>query len=146
MTGSVFPQSVRDLLDRPLVAIVSTVSPTGRAQSSIVWFERRGDELVIFTPADSHKVRNLRANPHIVIVVVDPDRSIGAGTPCYVRLTGTADLRPAEDGIADAMARRYGHPDGYPWPIGPILNIHVPVERVSGLGPFTTKRMGGWLL
>jgi PPOX class probable F420-dependent enzyme len=130
------PPTVRELLDRPLVAHISTVSPSGRPQASIVWFERRGDEIVLFSRASDPKVRNLRRNPHIDVVVVDPERQLGAGTPGYTRLTGTADVRAAEPGIHHRLARRYGHPHGYPagyGDLGTIVNIHVSVQRVSGL-------------
>jgi PPOX class probable F420-dependent enzyme len=130
------PSAVCALLDRPLVAHISTVSPAGRPQASIVWFERRGDEVVLFSRAADPKVRNLLHNPHIEVLVVDPQRELGAGTPGYARLTGTAEVRPAEPGIHHRLARRYGHPDGFPaayGDVGEIVNIHVAVQRVSGL-------------
>jgi PPOX class probable F420-dependent enzyme len=139
------PPIVRELLDQPLAAHISTVSPSGMPQASIVWFERREEEVVMFSSARDAKVRNLQQNPRIDVVVVDPDRELGAGTPCYVRLTGTADIRPAEDGIQHCLARRYGHGDGYPKEYGDpgeLVNIHVTVERVSGLGPCSG---GSWL-
>lgn len=133
------PPAARELLDRPLVAHVSTVSPSGRPQASIVWVERRGDEVVLFSVADAPKVRNLRRNPRIDVIVVDPDREIAAGIPCYLRLVGTAEVRPAEDGIEDRIARLYGHEHGFPaefGELGELANIHITVERFSGFGPF----------
>jgi PPOX class probable F420-dependent enzyme len=130
-------EDARELLDRPLVAVISTVSPAGRPQSSVIWFERRDDAIVLFSGADTPKVRNLRANPAIEVLVVDPDRELGAGTPYYLRLSGTAEIRPREDDIEHRLARRYGHPDGYPkkyGPVGDIVTIHVTVRRVSGVG------------
>jgi PPOX class probable F420-dependent enzyme len=130
------PSTVRELLDRPLAAHISTVSPAGRPQASIVWFERRGDEIVLFSRASDPKVRNLLRNPHIDVLVVDPDRQLGAGTPGYARLTGTAAVRPAEPGIHHRLARRYGHPGGYPGEygeLGEIVTVHVSVQRVSGV-------------
>lgn len=47
--------------------------------------------LVIVSEATSPKVRDLQRNPSIDAIVVDPARELGAGTPCYVRLTGTAE-------------------------------------------------------
>jgi PPOX class probable F420-dependent enzyme len=132
------PRRVCELLDRVVVAQISTVSPAGRPQSSLVWFERRGDELVFFSEVTTPKVRNLRANPNIDVLVVHPDREAGAGTPLYIRLSGRADLRSREEGLEDRLARRYGHPDGYPAEFGPLgetLAVHVTVDRVSGLGP-----------
>ena len=131
---------MRELLDRPLVAHISTVNPSGRPQGSVVWFERREQDLVIFSEADTPKVRNLRRNPSIDVVVLDPDRNLGAGIPVYVRLSGTAVVRPPEPGIEHRMAKRYGHPDGYPYEVGELVNIHVTARRLSGLGPIRS----GW--
>ncbi len=133
------PPAARELLDRALIAHVSTVSPAGRPQAGIVWFERRDDSVVFFSEATTPKVRNLRENPRIDLIVVDPERDLGAGTPCYLRLTGTAELRQEEPGFVDHLARRYGHAGGYPasyGKLGEVVTIHVDVRRVSGYGPF----------
>jgi len=134
-----FPDAAIEVLDRPLVAHISTISPAGKPQTSVVWFERRDEEIVIFSGATAPKVRNLRNNPNIDIVVIDPDHEAGAGTPYYVRLSGTAEIREYEDGLRDRLAIRYGHPNGYPPEYGSsaeLVNIHVTVQRVSGFGPF----------
>jgi hypothetical protein len=133
---SAFPPAVEELLDRPLVATISTVSPAGVPQSSVVWFERRDIELVLFSSASTPKVRNLQANPAIDVIVVDPARTVMPGSPVYARLTGTGAVRPAEQGIEHRLARRYGQPEGYPATLGDIVNIHITVRHVSGVGPF----------
>jgi PPOX class probable F420-dependent enzyme len=133
-----------ELLDQPLTAALSTVSPSGLPQSSLVWFERRGEKLVLFAEDDTVKVRNLRHRPDVVLLVVDPVRALGSGVPAYVRLTGKASLRPGEPGLPDRLAVRYGNSDGYPWPLGPYSTIEVAISRVGGLGPYPTRRLGGW--
>jgi PPOX class probable F420-dependent enzyme len=134
-----------ELLDQPLTAALSTVSPSGLPQSSLVWFERRGEKLVIFAEDDTAKVRNLRHRPDVVLLVVDPVRELGSGVPAYVRLTGKTSLRPGEPDLPDRLAVRYGNPDGYPWPLGQFSTIDVSVTRVGGLGPFPTRKLDGWL-
>jgi hypothetical protein len=134
-----------ELLDQPLTAALSTVSPRGLPQSSLVWFERRGLKLVLFAEDDTVKVRNLRLRPDVVLLVVDPVRELGSGVPAYVRLTGKASLRAGEPDLPDRLAVRYGNPGGYPWPLGPYSTIDVSVTRVGGLGPFPTRKLGGWL-
>jgi PPOX class probable F420-dependent enzyme len=131
-----FPAAVQELLDQPLVAHISTLSPSGVPQSSVVWFERRGTELVMFSGAESPKVRNLKENPAVVVIVVDPEQTVMPGAPAYVRLTGTGEVHPAEEGIEHRLAKRYGQPNGYPDPLGEIVNIHITVRDVSGVGPF----------
>lgn len=134
-----------DLLDQPLTATLSTVSPNGWPQSSLVWFERRGDRIVLFAEDDTLKVRNLRLRPEVVLIVVDPERTLGPGVPAYVRLLGRAAIRPGEPDLPDRLAVRYGHSAGYPWPLGPYSTVEVSITRVGGLGPFRTRKLGGWL-
>jgi hypothetical protein len=133
-----------ELLDSPVLAHVSTVSPGRDPQASVVWFERRGEQIVFFAETDSLKVRNLQHDASIVLVVVDAQRELAAGTPAYVRLTGTAHVAEGEAGFPDELAVAYGNEGGYPWPLGPFFNITVTVTRISGLGPFGSRRMGGW--
>lgn len=139
-----FPAALRDLLDGPVTAVVTTGGPSGGPQSSVIWFERRGDEIAFLAEPDTAKVRNLRRDPRIVLVVVDPDHTHAPGVPSYVRLTGTARIEPGEQGFADRLAQTYGNPDGYPWPLAPYVNVHMAVTRISGLGPYGTRRLGGW--
>lgn len=134
------PAELLELIDRPLCAQISTVSPKGAPQTSLVWFERRGTEIIMMSHKDAPKVRNLRQNPKMEAIVVDPGREVSAGSPVYARLTGTAEIRPYEDGIEDLLARRYGHPDGYPSDGEPmddvVVTIHMTIRRVSGFGPY----------
>ncbi len=132
----VIPAAVQELLDQPLAAHITTVSPAGVPQSSVVWFERRGTELVMFSGAESPKVRNLREDPTIVVIVLDTERTVMPGAPVFARLTGTGEVRPAEEGIEHRLAKRYGQPNGYPNPLGKIVNIHITVRSVSGVGPY----------
>ena len=147
MTAAVdkLPPDVIELLDAPVLAHMSTSSPEGHPQASLVWFERVGSELVLFIEQDSLKARYLSHNPHSVLVVVDPERELAAGVPPYVRLSGTVRLTDPEPGIEDRLARRYGSPTGYVFPRKPILNAHLTVERVSGIGPYPGGECGGWV-
>ena len=133
-----------ELLDRPVAVVMSTVSPSGRPQASVVWVERRGDELALFCERDSAKGRNLAVNPHVSILVVDHDRLLRAGVPAYAQISGTAELSPEEEGQVDGLARAYGWSDGYTLPRGECYTVHITVSRVTGYGPGDTKSMGGW--
>lgn len=70
-TGAV-PASHRDLLDRPLPAVLTTQMPGGRWQSTVVWFLRDGAELLVDTMREFQKARNLSARPRATMLVVDP--------------------------------------------------------------------------
>ena len=52
-------------LDQELVGWLTTVAPTGQPQSSIVWFLRDGDDLLVYSQAAARKLNNIAANPKI---------------------------------------------------------------------------------
>lgn len=150
MTGAADPPAITDsraileLLDSPVCAVMGTTSPDGQPQASVIWFERRGTAIVLFAVESSIKVRNLRHDPRALLVIVDPERQLAAGTPAFLRLTGIAKIREPEPDLPDRLARRYGIDGGYPWELDPFVTIDIEVGRISGLGPRGTGRLSGW--
>lgn len=134
-----WPAALLDLLDRPVVAVASTVNPDDSPQSSVIWLERRGRRLVFFADPNSIKVRNLHRDPRIVLIFIDPYPAAAPGVPDYARLTGHATVHPGEPAFPDRLARAYGNPDGYPFerPTA-FVDIHVEIDRVSGAGRYDT--------
>ncbi len=129
-----FPTAVLDLLDRPVWAHMSTSGPKGQPQASVIWFERRGIDAVLFAGRDAVKTKNLQRSPRVVLIIIDPETPEYPGVPAYVRLAGAAQILAPEPGIQDRLARRYGHPDGYPFSRKPYVTIRIAVERISGYG------------
>jgi len=52
-------------LDDELVGWLTTVTPEGQPQSSVVWFLRDGNELLIYSRSNATKLTNIAANPRI---------------------------------------------------------------------------------
>jgi PPOX class probable F420-dependent enzyme len=52
-------------LDEDLVGWLTTVSSSGQPQSSVVWFLREGDDLLIYSKPDATKLANIAANPKV---------------------------------------------------------------------------------
>jgi PPOX class probable F420-dependent enzyme len=52
-------------LDQELVGWLTTVSPTGQPQSSVVWFLRDGHDLLVYSQAAARKLSNIAANPKV---------------------------------------------------------------------------------
>ena len=93
---------VRALLDPPLSADLATLNADGSPQLSIVWHERRADEVVINTTAQRVKARNMDRDPRVSLLVGDPAK--------YVRLDGVARIvATGPQALADirALAVRY---------------------------------------
>jgi PPOX class probable F420-dependent enzyme len=52
-------------LDQENVGWLTTVSKGGQPQSSVVWFLRVGDDLLIYSQAKAGKLSNIAANPQV---------------------------------------------------------------------------------
>jgi PPOX class probable F420-dependent enzyme len=61
------------LLGRPLPAVLTTVLPDGRLQSTIVWFACDRQHLLVSTMREFAKARNLRSRPVATLLIVNPE-------------------------------------------------------------------------
>ena len=73
---------VRAFLDVPRFAVLATINPDQSSQLTVVWYDRRGDDLIVNTTRQRAKARNLEADPRVSLLVGDAER--------YVRLDGIA--------------------------------------------------------
>ena len=56
---------VGEKLDEELVGWLTTVTPKGQPKSTIVWFLRDGDDLLIYSRPRKPKLANIAANPRV---------------------------------------------------------------------------------
>jgi PPOX class probable F420-dependent enzyme len=68
------PDSHRDLLERPLICHLATVSPAGRPQSNPMWFVWDGERIRFTHTNTRRKYAQLQANPYVAVSIVDPDK------------------------------------------------------------------------
>ena len=104
-----------DLLKGKNFAVVATVGADGRPQTSVVWVDTDGENVVFNTTNKRAKGKNLRANPRVSISVWDNENPYR-----YFEVEGPVELD--EEGAGehiDALSQRY---DGKPF--------HTPVDRV----------------
>jgi len=66
------PASHLDLLSSPVHGVLTTVMPDGMPQSSIIWVDYEDGYLLVNTTLERQKGRNMRANPKVMILVIDP--------------------------------------------------------------------------
>jgi PPOX class probable F420-dependent enzyme len=96
-------------------AVVATVSDGGRPQTSVVWVDTDGENVVFNTTNRRAKGRNLRANPRVSVSVWDNDDPYR-----YFEVQGRAEL--SEEGAAEhinELSHKYEGKD-----------FHSPVDRV----------------
>jgi PPOX class probable F420-dependent enzyme len=109
------PEDLGDLLDRPLLAVLATRTPDDEVLLSPVWHEWRDGGFTVFTGDDDVKVRHLRRDARVSIVVceqVPPYR--GIEVRARARLVSNADTevmrRIAARYIGDADAEAWADP------------------------------------
>lgn len=83
---------------RPLLAVLSTASPSGSPQASVVWYGYEDGCFIVSAFANRHKVRNIRRNERVCLSVVDPEDH---DRPLMLR--GRAEI--VEDGAQEATRR-----------------------------------------
>jgi PPOX class probable F420-dependent enzyme len=94
---------LKQVLDGKVFVTVSTIQPDGSPQSSPVWVKRDGDELLISTTTNRRKYLNLRRDPRLTVVVLDPDEPY-----LYAEIRGSVEMT-TEGGpeLIDELARKY---------------------------------------
>jgi PPOX class probable F420-dependent enzyme len=140
------PSAVRSLIGSGPIAHVVTLGRDGAPQVSLAWVGLDGDDVVIGTLFDQAKLRNLRRDPRVAISMVNGERT-SYGLDEYVVLHGLARL--TEGGAAELLQRLahvYLGPDvRFPTMPDPPSGwvIHVAVERIVGVGSWTSGEEAG---
>ena len=97
---------VRAFLEEERFAVLATVNANGSPQQTVMWYELRGDSIVMNTKRGRKKDRNLVRDPRASLCVEDGFR--------YLTLEGVIefveDPATAQADIA-ALARRYHDPE-----------------------------------
>ena len=67
------PDSHRDLLEKPVYAVLTTVMPDGQPQSTVVWVDYDGEQVRYNTARGRQKDRNVARNPKVTVLLMDPE-------------------------------------------------------------------------
>ncbi|MFH7597697.1 PPOX class F420-dependent oxidoreductase [Streptomyces racemochromogenes] len=110
----VLNDAVRQLLDFPHPAVLSTLNPDGSPQSSVVWVTRDGDDVLVSTERGRRKERNLARDGRVGLTVFDL-----ANPYLYAEIRGTATIsedtgravavRIAEEYLGPGAGKEYGN-------------------------------------
>ncbi|MGH9165646.1 MAG: PPOX class F420-dependent oxidoreductase [Acidimicrobiales bacterium] len=104
-------EDVLALLRKPLMAHVATVMPDGTPQSTPVWIDTDGTDVLFNTAKGRVKHRNLLKNPAVAISFVDDENPYR-----MIEIRGRAEMTDeGSDQHIDAMARKYLGQDSYPF-------------------------------
>lgn len=105
MSNSI-PESHVDLLLEPVNAVLSTLMPDGQPQMSIVWADYDGESVLINTTLERQKGKNMRLDPKVNVLIIDPKNSNR-----YLEIRGRVLGYTQEGAIphADKQARAYSN-------------------------------------
>jgi len=95
-------QELDSFLSEPHIAVVSTASPSGVPHAMPIWYMWRDGKVVFHTGPESKKMRNLRKNPRVSVVV---DSKVAPYKVVVVE--GTATELPEDPALAREMAIHY---------------------------------------
>ena len=105
------PDAVRELLQQPSPTVVTTLLPDGSPHATEVWVDVDGDQVLVNSVDTHRKVRNVRRDPRVALVVID-----AADTSRHAALRGRV-VEVTTDGAREhieELSKRYtGEP--YPW-------------------------------
>lgn len=99
------PESHRDLVEAPGVAVLATNGPDGRPQVTALWFLLDDeDRLRLSLNTSRQKTRNLAADPEATLFFIDP-----ANPYRTLEVRGTVEIEPDSDyALADQVGAKYG--------------------------------------
>jgi PPOX class probable F420-dependent enzyme len=109
----VIPESLQDLLERPIFGALGTVRPDNTVQVNPMWFEYDGEHVRFTHTNQRGKYRNLQLNPTMSLCLIDPD-----DPQRYLEVRGRL-VEAVPDPGGDfyvRLGRRYGDPDTEPPP------------------------------
>ncbi len=128
------PSDYLDLFEWETFGSFATVMPDGTPHVTPVWIDYDGEHVLVNTARGRRKERNVRTNPNVGVLALDP------GDPYrYVSIRGTV-TEVTEDGAVDhidELAGRYMGADEYPnhgEEQGPRVIIRIAPDRVVTSG------------
>jgi PPOX class probable F420-dependent enzyme len=104
-------QPVRELLEQPNCAVISTLNSDGSVLSTVVWINSEGDAVAVNSARGRRWPANLERDPHATVLVYEQ------GNPYnYVEIRGRAEgTTEGADEHINALTKKYIGQDEYPF-------------------------------
>lgn len=110
--GQGIPDSHQDMLGKAAFGHLATLNPDGSPQSTPIWFEFDGENILINSSKGRWKDRNMRRDSRVALSIIDPDNAYR-----YLEVRGrVVDI--TEEGALDhinKLAKMYLGKDEYPF-------------------------------
>jgi len=92
------PESHADLMRSTVDVVLTTISPKGYPQSTLVWCSFDGEYVMLNTGIGYQKERNMRRDPRVSVLAVDPSNKMR-----WIEVQGDAEL--VEEGALEHLNR-----------------------------------------
>lgn len=105
------PESHRDLLEKPIVVTLATITPAGHPHLTAIWRYFDGVHIRFITSMGLQKEKNMRTNPLVGVMCLDPQNS-----GRYLEIRGFVEEITEEGAVEqlDQITRLYtGQPTYY---------------------------------
>jgi PPOX class probable F420-dependent enzyme len=90
----VLNDTVRRILDGPHLSILATTDADGKAQTSVIFVMREGDDILFSTVKGRRKTTNMARDPRVNLLL----HGLPVGGPNYATISGTVELTDDPDG------------------------------------------------
>jgi PPOX class probable F420-dependent enzyme len=101
---------VRDLLENPNYALISTLNANGSIHNTIVWIGAEDGAVSVNSAEGRLWPTNLERDPRVTVLVFE------SGNPYnFVEIRGTATVAEGADEQINALAKKYIGQDEYPY-------------------------------
>ncbi|RPJ00242.1 MAG: PPOX class F420-dependent oxidoreductase [Chloroflexi bacterium] len=104
------PTSHIDLLEGPVFVALVTVMPNGTPQVTPVWANTDGTHVLVNSARGRQKDKNMRANPKVAILAIDPKNGYR-----WIEIRGTVTEITEEGGVdhINALSKLYRGDEDY---------------------------------
>ena len=130
--ATTLPQSVKNLLKDKAYGHVITFNANGKPQTTMVWMDVDGDEVLFNTSEGRRKTDNLRRDPRVIVSVQDRNNP-----QAYAIVHGKAKITDVgADEHIDQLAERFlGPGKKVRQPGDKRVIVRIAVDKVAGSGP-----------
>ena len=118
---------VRELLEKPNHAVLSTINKDGSVHNAVVWLSTEDGKVAVNTARGRKWPTNLERDPRANLLVINQDNPYE-----YVEIAGGVSEAPGGDEHIDTLAQKYINQEKYPWRAeGEVRQkFHVALERI----------------
>ena len=120
---------VRRLFDGKNFAVLSTLEPDGRPQSTVVWTKRDGHDIVFALPKNRRKTANLTRDPRATVVVFDAAKPYESA-----QVQGIAHIEDDPEGLlVEELSQKYtgGPYPGFAGPNPQWVTVRITADKVT---------------